>query len=1087
VQSLPAGFPTHALMGDSVGRAPSAQPSAATEKLLAEVLAVILRIDSVPVDSHFFDDLGADSLVMAQFCARVRKRSGLPSVSMKDVYQHPTIASLSAALAPAAPVGPPHTNQVGGQLAEMLAAVLGVESVSVDSHFFDDLGADSLVMAQFCARVRKHPDLPSVTMKDVYQHPTIAALSTALTPAVAAQPEASVPPPVEVAAPARRLRIVLCGLLQLLIFLAYSYLAAFVTAVTFGWISAASGLVDTYLRSALAGGALFIAACLLPVLAKWVLIGRWKPHQEFRIWGLKYVRFWTVKTLIRANPIAIFAGSPLYALYLRLLGAKIGRGAVIMSKSVPVCTDLLTIGSGTVIRKQSFFQGYRAHAGRIQTGSVTIGSDVFIGDKTVLDINTGMGDGAQLGHTSSLHSGAWVPAGEHWHGSPAQRTDVDYVRVPGLRCGTFRRISAAILSLLGVFLIVMPLIQGGMELVLSAVPSIAELVQPGQDALGTPNFFLNAAFVGGVVVGWLFVMTVPRALNLFITPEKVYPLYGLHYSLSHAITRMTNVKFFTHLFGNSSYSVYYLRRLGYKLFRIKQTGSNFGDEVAHDNPYLCSVGRGTVVADGLAMLNAEYSSTSIRLSRVAVGHRNFLGNNIAYPPQGRTGDNCLLATKVMIPLDGPIREGVGLLGSPPFEIPRSVERDNQFNQQRTPEDMRRGVAAKKRYNLRTMGVFLFVRWLHLFLITVLGLAAADLYEVLDHVVVGAYFALSVLLSALYYILVERCFTAFRRLKPRLCSYYEPYFWWHERLWKVPADTYLNFFNGTPFKNLIWRLLGVRLGRGVFDDGCYLTERTLVSIGDHVMLNAGSKVQCHSQEDGAFKSDHTVIGADCTLGVGAFVHYGVTIGDGAVLDADSFLMKGETVPPATRWGGNPAAEVPAQHVVGSNDPLPTLPVIRPGGRHHLNDEDDLPVPAPAPRPSQAPGPMWAPAPAPRPPAGPAPTWAPVPAQWAPAPGPTWAAAQAPRWAPQPGPTRAIAPAQAPRWAPQPGPTRAIAPTPAPRWGPAQAARPGQAPRPAPAPLFHPEPPGARTQPIGRHRIPVVRPSNINGNGNTFSAN
>ena len=117
--------------------------------------------------------------------------------------------------------------------------------------------------------------------------------------------------------------------------------------------------------------------------------------------------------------------------------------------------------------------------------------------------------------------------------------------------------------------------------------------------------------------------------------------------------------------------------------------------------------------------------------------------------------------------------------------------------------------------------------------------------------------------------------------------YEPDFWRHERLWKVPSDAYLQVFNGTPFKNVIWRLLGVRLGRGVFDDGCYLTERTLVSIGDHAMLNAGSKVQCHSQEDGAFKSGNTIIGADCTLGVGAFVHYGVTLGDGAVLDPDSF--------------------------------------------------------------------------------------------------------------------------------------------------------------------------------------------------------
>jgi hypothetical protein len=39
-----------------------------------------------------------------------------------------------------------------------------------------------------------------------------------------------------------------------------------------------------------------------------------------------------------------------------------------------------------------------------------------------------------------------------------------------------------------------------------------------------------------------------------------------------------------------------------------------------------------------------------------------------------------------------------------------------------------------------------------------------------------------------------------------------------------------------------------------------------------------------------------------------VHYGVTIGDGAVLDADSFLMKGEEVAEGEWWGGNPANEM-----------------------------------------------------------------------------------------------------------------------------------------------------------------------------------
>src|SRR5439155_22204824 len=71
----------------------------------AELLAGVLRVDQVPIDSHFFDDLGADSLVMAQFCARVRKRGNLPSLSMKDVYAHPTISALAAAVADRAPPG----------------------------------------------------------------------------------------------------------------------------------------------------------------------------------------------------------------------------------------------------------------------------------------------------------------------------------------------------------------------------------------------------------------------------------------------------------------------------------------------------------------------------------------------------------------------------------------------------------------------------------------------------------------------------------------------------------------------------------------------------------------------------------------------------------------------------------------------------------------------------------------------------------------------------------------------------------------------------------------------------------------------
>src|SRR4029077_5345717 len=163
-------------------------------------------------------------------------------------------------------------------------------------------------------------------------------------------------------------------------------------------------------------------------------------------------------------------------------------------------------------------------------------------------------------------------------------------------------------------------------------------------------------FVGSILLGLLYVVAVPRLLKLAIKSEKVYPLYGFHYWAHRAIGRMSNVKFFNHLFGDSSYVVHYLRAIGYDLSQNGvQTGSNLRSAGKHDNPFLVSIGRGTMIADGLSVVNADYSNMSFRLSRVTIGPDSFLGNAVVYPSQGRTGANCLLATKVMVPVDGDVR------------------------------------------------------------------------------------------------------------------------------------------------------------------------------------------------------------------------------------------------------------------------------------------------------------------------------------------------------------------------------------------------------------------------------------------------
>ena len=292
------------------------------------------------------------------------------------------------------------------------------------------------------------------------------------------------------------------------------------------------------------------------------------------------------------------------------------------------------------------------------------------------------------------------------------------------------------------------------------------------------------------------------------------------------------------------------------------------------------------------------------MTPLSIGPRTFLGNDVAYPAGGRTGENCLIATKAMVPLDGPVRANVGLLGSPCFEIPRSVTSDPRFDHLRTGEEFRRRLRAKNRHNLGTMGLFLAVRWAHAFVITLLAMAAWELYRGHGVLVLAGLTVVTLLFSLAYFITVERAMMRFRSLRPQYCSIYDPYFWWHERYWKLMTPL-IGIFNGTPFKSPVWRLAGVRIGRRVFDDGCTIAERTLVTIGDECTLNAGSVIQCHSMEDGIFKADYTVLEDGCTLGAGALVHYGVTMGQGAQLQPDSFLMKGETVPPHARWGGNPA--------------------------------------------------------------------------------------------------------------------------------------------------------------------------------------
>src|SRR5207248_483142 len=135
--------------------------------------------------------------------------------------------------------------------------------------------------------------------------------------------------------------------LQLLCYVVYAVLMVWLSVAGFHWTFAPdNSTIEVYWRIAAGSAALFLLLNAIPIGLKWLLIGRWKA-EVIPIWSLRYFRFWFVKTLVQSAPAALFKGTALYNVYLRLLGARIGRNTVIQTIFLPPCTDLITIGDNS--------------------------------------------------------------------------------------------------------------------------------------------------------------------------------------------------------------------------------------------------------------------------------------------------------------------------------------------------------------------------------------------------------------------------------------------------------------------------------------------------------------------------------------------------------------------------------------------------------------------------------------------------------------------------------------------------------------------------------------------------------------------
>ena len=792
-------------------------------------------------------------------------------------------------------------------LAAALGEVLGDPAPSTAAHFFDDLGAHSLLMARFCGLLRAcRPEL-GVAMRDVYAHPTIAALAAAVaTREAAGAPPAAPPPPYREAG---RGPYLLCGALQGLYFCVLLGLRFVAAVELLSWVIAPSGLGAVTARAmvAMVGG--LVALMAVPVAAKWLLVGRFR-EADIPIWSLAFLRFWIVRHLLQHNPIQLLRGTIFYNLYLNALGARVALDAYVHPERTPVAADLLTIGPRSVLQRHSLCAMFKAEAGHIRLRPVTIGADVNVGVHGVVDPGCTIGDGIRVAHGSAVLEGQVLSGPGSFAGAPAMPADADPSLGEDRPCAIPRRLGFAFGSLgvqvlIGAVLLVL-LDLAGERLGLSEATLVPGSSMESSGWMHAQAVMWSAAvLLGGSLVAALAAATLlPRLAMRFVVPGRVYPLFGFAYAMVALARRAGNVPYLHAVFGDSSYMVHYLRAIGYRLGRVEQTGSNFGIALEHDVPTLCRVGTGSMISDGLFIGTVRMSGTAFVAEEARIGARSYFGNNLVFPSDARTGDDVLYASKVQVPVSGEVRSGTGLLGAPAIPIPRVTDRDAAARAALDPEARRAGLRRKNVVNAVAIVLLLAAHWAYL----AMTLALFD--DALAEYRVGSAWWMPIFLSTMpltgvWFVLVERASLGFGRIAPAFCTIYDPPFLRVERHWKLNTSPLAQAALGTPFRTLLVRAAGARIGRRVFDDGCTITEKTLVTVGDFATLGDHATLQGHSLEEGVFKADALSIGRGATIGSRALIHYGTRIGERATVAPHAFVMKGEIAECGARWSGNPA--------------------------------------------------------------------------------------------------------------------------------------------------------------------------------------
>ena len=173
----------------------------------------------------------------------------------------------------------------------------------------------------------------------------------------------------------------------------------------------------------LSGVVLWLAgatAAGITTVAKWAVAGR-IAALEHPLWSSFVWRNELSDTFVEmvARPwfAANAAGTPALAVWLRTLGATVGRGVWCESYWLPEA-DLVSLGDGVTVNRGCVVQTHLFHDRIMQLDSVTLAEGSTLGPHSVILPAASIDRGATVGPASLVMRGERVPEGSLWSGNP---------------------------------------------------------------------------------------------------------------------------------------------------------------------------------------------------------------------------------------------------------------------------------------------------------------------------------------------------------------------------------------------------------------------------------------------------------------------------------------------------------------------------------------------------------------------------------------------------------------------------------------------------------------------------------------------